>query len=135
MKVTVETPKWSFVKYRMDGGVFRREFLSPLPTLFNSGFVAGTRAADGMPRDAIVLGPRLPQGAEVVVKDLGSVHFIDDGVEDDKMIASAGESPGWEDRFRIHLFFTAYALFKKARCIASGRDARRCRYEGISLHP
>jgi inorganic pyrophosphatase len=133
MMVKIETPKWSFIKYRCSGGAFKRDLISPLPTLFNYGYIVGTKALDGMPKDAIVLGRRLEQGSNVDVKHLGTVHFIDDGIEDDKEITSFGDSLSALDRGGIHLFFVAYMTFKIAHYLLARGRLTWCRYGGFSL--
>jgi len=133
MKVIVETPRWNLVKYTYRGGMFQPEFFSPLPTLFNYGFVKGTKGEDGLPEDAIVLGPRLKQGTEVEVMEFGAVYFIDDGRKDDKRIT--GEGPvTLSDRLMIRLFFTAYAVFKTVYYLLSEGRFARCRYGGFGLN-
>ena len=133
MRVVVETPRWSFTKYRFAGGAFRPDLVSPLPALFNYGFIEGTRAADGMPEDAIVLGDRLRQGSKVDVKRLGKVRFVDDGVADDKAVASAEGRIRLIDKLMIRLFFTSYTVFKTVRYLIKERRLARCRYLGFSL--
>jgi inorganic pyrophosphatase len=135
MKVVVETPRFSFTKYRFERGTFKPEFRSPLPTLFNYGFVKGAMGGDGMPQDAILLGPGLSQGSEVDAINMGVVRFIDDGKQDDKVIASRGPAPTLFDIATIHLFFTTYVVFKIIRNIVTRGKIIRCRYGGISPSP
>ena len=132
MEVVVESPRWSFVKYAHEGGKFVPRMRSVFPTPFNYGYVAGTGAADGMPQDAIVLGRRRSQGDVVRVNTLGTVRFIDDGKQDDKLVTA--ESGGIEllERVAIHAFFEAYAAFKFVRYLAVDGRLTRCRYGGLT---
>ena len=94
MKVLIETPKYGFRKYRWDGRDFTLDLVSPLPTLFNYGCILGTTSGDGQPRDAIVLGPRLPQGRQIEVTGIAVVGFTDDGARDDKTVCrETGKTP------------------------------------------
>jgi len=128
MRAVIETPRWSFTKYRREGDGFVPDLAAPLPTLFNYGYVVGTMGEDGAPSDIIVLGERLDQGSEVDVLLGGMVSFTDDGKKDDKMV---GGVPGPWERLQIWVFFTYYALFKKLRYrIFEGRWAD-CRYGGF----
>ncbi|MFH1055214.1 MAG: inorganic diphosphatase [Candidatus Altiarchaeota archaeon] len=135
MRVVVETPRWSLVKYRRVEGGFVKEFTSPLPTFFNYGFVEGTEGADGMPRDSIVLGSRLRQGASVEVKQAGVVKFVDDGREDDKLVTSSDGLVNPAERISIHLFFTTYMLFKTVYYLLREGRITRCRYGGFTPLP
>ena len=133
MEVIIETPKWSFVKYVHEGGRFRPALKSPLPTLFNYGYVKGVDGRDGMPQDAIVLGARLPQGGEVEVRPVGVVRFTDCGLKDDKMVTSKDGRMAVTDMVKIHAFFTAYALFKTVRCLLQERRLAMCLYGGLKI--
>jgi inorganic pyrophosphatase len=133
MIVVIETPKWSFTKYRHIGGGFEKDLFSPLPSLFNYGYIEGTLASDGMPEDAIVLGGRISQGTRADVKRLGDVKFIDDGKKDDKAITSAGKAVSPIDRMMIHVFFISYMVFKTIYYLSKEHRVARCRYLGFSL--
>ncbi|HHQ44686.1 MAG TPA: inorganic pyrophosphatase [Candidatus Altiarchaeales archaeon] len=115
MKVLVETPRYSFRKYRKTGGGFKVDLTSPLPTLFNYGIVGGTKGADGLPHDVVVLGRRVRQATVLEVEKVGLVKFIDDGLMDDKIVASEDGRISRIDVFKIKLFFLAYSVFKKIR--------------------
>jgi len=111
VRVRVETPRGSFLKRDSRG---RIEFLSPLPCPFNYGSVEGTRAADGEPVDALVLGPRLPRGTSVEVRVLGRARFLDAGQPDDKWLcAREARELRPAERRAVTLFFRVYALVKK----------------------
>ena len=134
MKVVVETPKFSFRKYEESGGGFRPVLTSPLPTLFNYGFVPGSVSGDGKPVDVLVLGGRLPQGSRFEARKVGVVGFVDDGVVDDKIVASGdgGRVSGFQRR-KILVFFHAYSLFKKIRCLFFEGRVPDTRFTGLRV--
>ena len=112
VRVLIETPKGSFLKRDSRG---RIDFVSPLPCPFNYGSVEGTRAADGEPVDALVLGPRLPRGTTVVAHVLGRARFVDAGEPDDKWLCALEERElRAAERRSITRFFRVYALVKRA---------------------
>ena len=133
MEVVVETPKGSLIKYSLRGDTLKKEYASPLPNLFNYGFIPGTKAADGMEKDAIILGPKLRTGEKVKVNDVGVVRFMDDGLVDDKIVTSLDGRIGFFDKNRIHLFFTVYMLFKSLRYLVHERRLAKCGYLGLTL--
>lgn len=118
--IVIEVPRFSFVKRGPTGAI---DFVSPLPSPFNYGSIPGTLAEDGEPRDALLLGPRLPRGTRREATVLGVVRFLDAGVADPKVVV--GQRLGRADRVTIDGFFHLYALAK--RC--AGR--RPSRYEGF----
>ena len=114
VEVHIEVPRGSRVKWGADGGV---DFLSPVACPFNYGSVPKTRAADGDPADALVLGPTLRRRSAHRVIVVGRVRFLDDGVEDDKWICQAPGGtarPTPEELRRITRFFGLYAQVKRA---------------------
>lgn len=129
MKIVIETPKYSFFKYNKTEAGYQIAFFSPLPTIFNYGFIEGTRNPDGMEEDVIVLGPRLSQGT-VIEKDEfnGLVRFLDDSVRDDKKILYIS---GFSSTAVLSLYFRLYALFKKCLYLFLKRKLAVCRFEGI----
>lgn len=131
--VEIETPRFCFVKRRADGGV---DFISPFPSLFNYGFLPGTRAADGDPQDALLLGRRRARGERVRGRVEARVRFVDAGECDDKLVCSEGEDGalGVRERWALRAFFTAYATFKRALHALRGRRGRTA-YEGIEEGP
>ena len=131
MKVVIETPKWSFTKYGTDGGRPVPEFVSPLPNIFNYGYVEGTKAADGMEEDAIVLGPTLKAGDRVEARRVGVVRFLDRGLKDDKIVCSMRGRLSASERASISAFFTVYAAYKTLRYALAGRPHPVCRYLGF----
>jgi inorganic pyrophosphatase len=135
MKVVVETPRGSRVKYRFEEGAYKPEDETPFPTLFNYGFIKNTVGGDGMPVDAIVLGGRLAQGSEVDAVEVGTVHFTDDGLKDDKKVTSLAGTISLSDKLQIHVFFTVYMLYKIIHHLIRDGRVIRCRYGGLSLLP
>ena len=89
VRVTIETPRWSFAKYALTENGGHIEFVSPLPCPFNYGFVKGTIGGDGLPLDAIVFGTRLHRGQEIELPVVAVVQFVDAGEQDDKLVCSA----------------------------------------------
>ncbi len=109
VEVRVEVPRGGFVKWRANGRV---DFLSPIPCPFNYGSVPGTRAADGDPVDALVLGPTLARGRTARFPVWGEVPFVDAGVADPKLVC-APERPTGADWRRIRRFFAVYTWAKR----------------------
>ncbi|NOY92735.1 MAG: inorganic diphosphatase [Deltaproteobacteria bacterium] len=112
VRVRVEIPKGSLVKRRANGSV---DFISPLPCPFDYGSLPDTRAADGDPIDALLVGE--PQGrrrgTQVDARVLAIVRFIDAGAEDPKLVCGTPPlSP--KDRRRVERFFRLYAPLKRA---------------------
>lgn len=83
MLVTIEIPRGSFRKVGSTGEL---DFLSPLPCPFNYGSVPDRLGLEGDLLDAVVLGPRLPAGAQVRAFACGAVRLRDRGLCDDKLI-------------------------------------------------
>jgi inorganic pyrophosphatase len=108
VEVALEVSRFSFVKRRPDGRV---HFVSPLPTLFNYGSVPGTRAADGDPLDAVVLGPRRARGTLVRGTLLGVIDFVDHDVADPKLVV--GDVLRARDVRALEAFFRVYARAKR----------------------
>jgi inorganic pyrophosphatase len=110
VEVVIEVPRFSFVKRDHRG---RLQLLSPVPCPFNYGSLPGTRAGDGDPIDALVLGPRRPRGASVRVPARGVVRFVDAGALDPKWICSAAELTAADLR-SVEQFFSIYGVAKRA---------------------
>ena len=106
----IEISAGDFAKRDADGRV---EMLAPLPCPFNYGFVPGTKGADG-PRDAIVLGPPLPRGAEAAWRVRANILFVDDGNRDDKLVCSPAAISWWQ-RLALMQYLAAYAAVKDVR--------------------
>lgn len=122
--VRIEVPRFGFVK--REGA--RIEYVSPLPCPFNYGCVPDRPAPDGDPLDALVLGPRLPIGAEVDVPIHAVVRFRDAGVDDDKVVC--GRAPTAADLRQIAAFFRIYAVARRWMNRARGL-AGETRYVGV----
>jgi inorganic pyrophosphatase len=125
VRVTVETPRWTFVKY--DGE--RVEYVSPVPCPWNYGYVAGTTADDGDPQDALVLGRRIRRGETTDVDVRGVVRFLDDGRVDDKLVC--GDRPlTSRDRAAMRAFFSAYVIARRVLNVVRRRRGAT-RFGGI----
>jgi len=129
MRIVIETPKYSFRKYQKEGSQFKTEFVSPIPTLFNYGFIDGSMSEDGMETDVIVIGPAMRQG-DVLERDHfdGIVRFVDDSLRDDKNIVYI---EGFFSKPLFSLYFRLYALFKSVLYFFRKRKLCICRFEGI----
>ena len=110
--VTIEIPRWSFVKYAIteDGG--HVEFISPLPCPFNYGFVAGLLGGDSLPLDAIVLGSRTRRRSEITLPVRAIVRFTDSGDVDDKLVCSETELTSFH-LLSLRIGFRVYVLMKR----------------------
>ncbi len=129
MKIVIETPKYSFFKYNKKGSQFVKEFLSPIPTIFNYGFIEGSLADDGMEKDVVVIGPRMSQNTVFEVhKTDGVVRFIDDSLVDDKEIIYA---EGFFSKPVFYFYFHLYATFKKIYYLILKRKIAVCKFDGI----
>lgn len=119
VRVRIEVPRGSFVKRGSDGV----EFVSPLPCPFNYGSVPGTRAPDGDPHDALVLGARLALHDEVDAAVHAVVRFRDDGATDDKLVCGPiDHDPPTDAELRaVARFFRGYAVARRWMNRARGR--------------
>jgi len=117
--VRIEVPRWSFVKRKADGRV---DLVSPLPCPYNYGSVVGSVAPDGDPLDALVFGPRLAFGRTIETRVWAVMGFVDDGVDDPKLVC-ASAPPTAAERRGVERFFALYAAFKRALARARGRSA------------
>ena len=106
--VTIEIPRWSFLKRGSSGHV---DFVSPLPCPFNYGSVRQYIGTDNDFLDAIVLGSRLACGARVRVFAYGAVGLTDRGMYDDKLVCSTQLLRSW-DRPRVLMLMHVYAWAK-----------------------
>jgi inorganic pyrophosphatase len=108
LEVLIEVPRGSFIKRGSTGQV---DFVSPFPCPFNYGSVPQYLGLEGDLLDAVVLGPRLPVGAQVRVKAWGAITLCDRGMIDDKLICSREPlQPG--ERRSLLRFFSFYATCK-----------------------
>jgi inorganic pyrophosphatase len=129
MKIIIETPKYSFWKYCKTEKGYQKSFFSPLPTIFNYGFIEGTESADGMEEDVVILGPRLPKGYVLEREDfIGVVKFLDDSIRDDKQIVHIG---GFCSPLLLANYFRLYALFKTFLYAFREKKIAKCKFEGI----
>jgi len=108
LDVLIEVPRGSFLKRGSTGQV---DFVSPLPCPFNYGSVPRYLGLEGDLLDAVVLGPRLPLGAQLRVRAWGAVILTDRGMTDDKLICSDRLVEPAERR-RVLRFFHFYAKCK-----------------------
>jgi len=132
MRIIIETPKYSFWKYNKTEKGYEKVFFSPLPTIFNYGFVEGTESADGMEEDVVVLGPRLPKGSTLEREAFdGVVKFLDDSMRDDKRIIYVS---GFHSPVLLAYYFRLYALFKVFLYIFREGKLTKCRFEGIEFN-
>lgn len=129
MKVVIETPKYSFFKYNRSGDHYVKVFFSPIPTIFNYGYIEGIKGPDGMEVDAVVLGPRMAQGTVMEFSCCqGVVRFMDDSVKDDKYLFYID---GFNSSQVISLYFKVYALFKTFVYFISKKRMSECKFLGI----
>ena len=107
INVVIEIPtgtlqKWEVMK---PDGILEWEMKDGKPRVVqylgypaNYGMIPGTLLAsedggDGDPLDVIVLGPPLERGAVVEARLIGVLQLLDEGEQDDKLIAVADDSP------------------------------------------
>jgi inorganic pyrophosphatase len=127
VRVRIEVPRGGLVKRRSDG---RIDYVSPLPCPFNYGSLPGTRAPDGDPIDAVLLGPRRAEGDEVEASVIAVVRFVDAGADDPKLVCAAG-APSPRDLRLVAAFFRFYAVAKAALNRARGIEGRTA-YDGLA---
>jgi inorganic pyrophosphatase len=131
MKIVIETPKYSFSKYRKTEEGYERAFFSPLPTIFNYGFIEGTTGPDGMEEDVVVLGPRLHRGSTLERERFdGIVKFLDNSIQDDKRLVYIS---GFCSPALLASYFRLYALFKIFLYAFHEGKITKCRFEGITF--
>lgn len=132
MKIIIETPKYSFWKYQKTEKGYERAFFSPLPTIFNYGFIEGTVGLDGMEEDVVVLGPRLPRGSMLERENFdGLVKFLDNSIRDDKRLVYIS---GFRSPVLLAFYFRLYALFKIFLYACREGKIAKCQFEGIILN-
>ena len=107
LNVVVEIPTGTNAKWEVDKttGQLAWEFRDGEPRIVsylaypgNYGMIPGTLlpedlGGDGDPLDVIVLGPAVPRGRVVRARLLGVLKLLDDGEQDDKLIAVQQNSP------------------------------------------
>ena len=135
MKIIIETPKYSFFKYEKIRDGFKKVMFSPIPTVFNYGYIDGTEGPDGMPVDVAVFGPRLAKGSVIDREDGrkfdGVIRFVDDSLRDDKNIIYVS---GFRNTFILSIYFRIYVKYKFFRYFLSKRKVTVCRFEGIEWY-
>jgi inorganic pyrophosphatase len=124
--VVIEVSRGDHTKRGHDGRV---EVFSPIPCPYNYGSVPGTVAGDGEPVDAIVIGPRLPRGATVRTRVRAIARFVDEGLDDPKLVCKAIPLTGGEIT-GLKAFFRIYAAAKNALGVLQ-RGKSPTRFEGI----
>ena len=109
--VRIEVPRGGLIKRELHGEG-RIDYVSPIPSPFNYGFVPGSMAEDGDPVDALVLGKKLGVGEEVELPVVAYVRFFDAGKADHKVVVS--EQPVTDAQLtRIRAFFRMYAIARR----------------------
>lgn len=108
MEVVIEIPRGSFLKRGSDGAL---DFLSPFPCPFNYGSIRQYIGGEGDFLDALVLGPRLPAGASVVVNAYGAVGLSERNMYDDKLVCAQAPLSPAQQQF-VLAFFHFYARCK-----------------------
>jgi inorganic pyrophosphatase len=124
----VEVPRGSFVKRELHDEA-RVDFVSPLPSPFNYGFVVDRAGDDGDPLDAVILGPRLALGQRVELPVVAVVRFVDCGRPDRKLVLSPSPLTAGQRR-ALRGFFRLYALAKVPLERLRGRRGRIA-FEGL----
>lgn len=117
VEVVVEVSRLDFIKRGHHGEV---DFVSPLPCPYNYGSITGVAAPDGDALDAVVLGRRLRRGRRVEVPVRAVIAFLDDGLDDRKVICSRMPLT-YRDRVGLLAFFRFYALSKRVLHRGRGR--------------
>lgn len=129
MKIVIETPKYSFFKYNRSDDCYVKVFFSPVPTIFNYGYIEGIKGPDGMEVDAVVLGPRISQGTVLEFPNFqGIIRFVDDSLKDDKYLFYID---GFSSSQVLSLYFKIYAIFKTFVYLISEQRMSECKFLGI----
>ena len=108
VKVKIDTPRFSFKKYKDDGSV---DYISPIPFTTNYGNIIGTTSEEGDKTDAFVLGKTMKKGEVQIVSVVGKIEFYDNGKYDPKYICS-DKPVSAIDKLNVLLFFNLFALSK-----------------------
>ena len=120
VEVTIEIPRGSFLKRGSSGHI---DFVSPLPCPYNYGSIHQYIGGEGDYLDAVVLGPRLPEGTRLQVNAYGAVGLSERYMSDDKLICSHAPISD-TDRRNILLFFHVYAACKGLLNVFRGQKGR-----------
>ena len=102
VKVVIEVPKQSTVKYEVDKetGLVEvdRVLYSPMYYPADYGFIPRTHWDDGDPLDVLIISNFPVQaGVLAVVRPVGILEMIDDGDEDDTLIAIYDKDPRFKN--------------------------------------
>lgn len=109
----VEVPLLSFTKRDAEG---RIDFRSPLPCPFNYGsLLSEERSPDGEAIDALDFGARRAFGTVIRGQVAGIALFVDEGLEDPKVLLTSDGKLSQVQRFRVRSFFSLYARLKSLR--------------------
>lgn len=143
----IEIPKGSDVKYEIDketGLVKLDRFLfSAVYYPGDYGFVPQTLWDDGDPLDVIILtGRPVYPGTLAEVRPVGILHMIDDGDEDDKIVAVYTEDPRYNEVQDIsdvpkHIimelknFFETYKMLQGKKTEVPKMDGREAALEAV----
>ena len=134
VRTRVETPKGAKEirrldlktgRLRVDRSVAPR--VGPIPV--NRGFIPQSFAFDGDPLDALVLGPPVSSGREVVGRVVGVLHIQDEGIPDPQLVVVPIRSPvrlSTMDKHAVARWFEAF-LGQRAKVTSWGdaEDASR----------
>ena len=102
--IIIEIPKNSRIKYEKDEftGKIRcdRYLKTPFNYPYNYGYIPNTLAPDGDPLDVFLLTDEpLYPGTIISVNILGVIKMLDNGEEDDKLLAVPGDALNFPDKF------------------------------------
>ena len=150
----IETPMGSRNKFEANkdgpGIVLDRVLYSSVSYPANYGFIPRTYYEDGDPIDVLVISTYpLPPGTIVKARPLGTMHMIDGGDRDDKIIAIATKDPhfshvktlkdiGPHFLLEIENFFTTYKILENKKTSVNGwgdiDDAKKQIMESIDSY-
>lgn len=106
----VEIPQGSYYKYELKDGILMldRVLLHPYP--YNYGCVPGTMCEDGDALDVFILSDQpIHPTAHVKIRLVGIINCIDNGQQDDKLLAAIDGDPFPEDgKFLVSQFLRTY---------------------------
>jgi inorganic pyrophosphatase len=107
VNAVIEIPAGTLEKWELDKstGKIQWELIDNIPRIVNYlgypgnyGMIPGTllskeKGGDGDPLDILVLGPPVERGHVVKCKIIGVLYLVDNGEQDNKLIAVSGDSP------------------------------------------